>query len=226
MPNSVIAAVLVIAAMTPGFAFQLTYTRFVQQDKRSTTLEVVELFSVGACTTIVAFFAVAGLGEAVPWLVDADALGAPMQDFAARPWSWFASCLFILAISTTASVGLGYAAGSRSGLRVGNAVRAGDGTVAALTGRSGQDHKPYLAVELVDGRIIEGLLLSITPQQEGFEREIVLQHPLAITGPADQARRASMARRIIVPDRMIQLIHVSYPELRKTETAEDEGEPN
>lgn len=220
MPNSIIAAVIVIAAMAPGFAFHLTYSRYVQRDKRSTTLEVVELFSVGATTTIVAFLAVAGLGEWVPWLVDPNALAAPMKDFSSRPWAWFLSSLCVLVLSAAGSVAIGYTAGSRSKRRVGKGVRAGDGTVAALTERQ-EGHAPYLSIETVDGRVIEGLVLNITPQQEGFEREIVLQHPLAITGPEDQPRRASSARRIVVPDRMIQLIHVSYPDLRKRSTPAD-----
>ncbi|SIM71254.1 DUF6338 family protein [Micromonospora cremea] len=211
MPGNVIAAVLLLAALTPGFAFHQAFRRFSPKDARSSTTEVVELFSVGALTTVAGLVLTAALGELIPALVTLDTVVTTPEDFRDRPWSWVASAALSMTLSLVLSTLAGSLAGKRSSQRQGAGMREGTVAVRALTDRSPQGRKPFLAIELTDGRLVEGRLRYVSTDRDPARRDIVLQHPLAWTGPGDSPRTASEAKLILIPGSLVSVVHVSYP---------------
>ncbi|MER6392824.1 DUF6338 family protein [Streptomyces sp. NPDC001523] len=213
MPSSVIAAVILLAAMTPGFAFHQALRRYRPQDTRSSTIEVVQLFSVGALATCTGLLLTLLAGEVVNFLVPLDALPGAPADFQDRPWSWIVAGLVTMSLSLALSILAGLCAGRMSPKRTGAGLR--DGTVAAhaLTYRAGPDKtlKPFIAVELSDGRLVEGYVRYVSTDPDPARRDLVLQRPIAWTGPGDIPRTRSDAMCVLIPGALVRVMHISYP---------------
>ncbi|MGW0552283.1 DUF6338 family protein [Streptomyces altiplanensis] len=211
MPGSVVAAVLLLAAMTPGFAFHQAYRRFSAHGPRTSTTEVVALFSVGALATCLGALLTASLAEAIPYLVSLKEVASEPWDFVGRPWSWVVSGILTMALSITASLAAGRYAGKRSPQRRGERLRDGTLTTWVLTERGSNGERPFLAVELADGRLLEGHLWLASLDEDPARRDLALQGPLLWTGPGAIPRKRSAARIILVPGSLIRVIHISYP---------------
>lgn len=211
MPGSVAAAVLLLAAMTPGFAFHQAYRRFSAQSPRTSTTEVVALFSVGALATCLGALLTASLAEAFPYLVSLREVAAEPRDLGDRPWSWVVSGALTMALSITASLAAGRYVGKRSPHRRGERLREGTITTWVLTERDRHGQRPFLAVELLDGRLLEGYLWHASLDEDPARRDIALQGPLFWTGPGAVPRTRSAARMIFVPGSLVRVIHISYP---------------
>ncbi|MEU2679553.1 DUF6338 family protein [Streptomyces sp. NPDC007107] len=114
-----------------------------------------------------------------------------------------------MALSTLA----GIYAERKSPRRTGAAVREGTVAVHALTDRAGPGgrHKPFAAVELSDGRLVEGYVRYVSTDPDPARRDIVLQQPIAWTGPGDAARTRSPAVCVFVPGALVRVVHISYP---------------
>ncbi|WP_328429594.1 DUF6338 family protein [Streptomyces sp. NBC_00443] len=213
MPSSVVAAVILLAAMTPGFAFHQALRRYRPQDTRSPTIEVVQLFSVGALATSAGLLLTLLAGELVTFLVPVDALQRAPADFRDRPWSWIGAALVTMTLSMVLSTVAGVYAGRTSSRRTGAGTRDGTVAVYALTDRAGPDRtrKPFVAVELSDGRLVEGYVRYVSTDPDPARRDLVLQQPIAWTGPDDVPRTRSKAVCVFVPGALVRVVHISYP---------------
>ncbi|MEV8230068.1 DUF6338 family protein [Streptomyces sp. NPDC079167] len=213
MPSSVIAAVLLLAAMTPGYAFHRAVNRYRPKDTRSSTAEVVELFSVGALATAAGLLLTLLLGELAPFLVTLHEVTKAPAHFGDHPWSWVGAVVLAMALSMALSTLAGVYAGRKSPRRTGTAVREGTVAVHALTDRAGPDRrrKPFVAVELSDGRLVEGYVRYVSTDPDPARRDIVLQRPIAWTGPGDVPRTESPTVCVFVPGALVRVVHISYP---------------
>ncbi|MFJ8078531.1 DUF6338 family protein [Streptomyces sp. NPDC096176] len=213
MPSSVVAAVILLAAMTPGFAFHQAVRRYRPTETRSSTTEIVELFSVGALATAAGLLLTLLVGEVAAFLVPLDAVPQASADFRERPWSWVGAALVAMALSMVLSTLAGVYAGRRSPKRTGAGVRDGTVAVHALTDRAGPDRsrKPFVAVELSDGRLVEGYVRYVSADPDPARRDLVLQRPIAWTGPGDVPRTPSPAACVFVPGALVRVVHISYP---------------
>ncbi|MFD0000871.1 DUF6338 family protein [Streptomyces sp. NPDC127178] len=220
MPSSVIAAVILLAAMTPGFTFHQALRRYRPQDTRSSTIEVVQLFSVGALATSAGLLLTLLAGELVTFLVPVDALHRAPADFRDRPWSWIGAALVTMALSMVLSTLAGVYTGRTSSKRTGAGLRDGTVAVYALTDRAGADRrKPFVAVELSDGRLVEGYVRYVSTDPDPARRDLVLQQPIAWTGPDDVPRTRSKAVCVFVPGALVRVVHISYPPQPVTQLA-------
>ncbi|MFG2540137.1 DUF6338 family protein [Streptomyces sp. NPDC048511] len=213
MPSSVIAAVLLLAAMTPGYAFHRTMNRYRPKDTRSSTTEVVELFSVGALATTTGLLLTLLIGELAPSLITLREATKTPTDLRHHPWSWAGAAVLAMTLSMALSTLAGVYAGRKSPRRTGTAVREGTVAVHALTDRAGPGgrHKPFAAVELSDGRLVEGYVRYVSTDPDPARRDIVLQQPIAWTGPGDAPRTRSPAVCVFVPGALVRVVHISYP---------------
>jgi hypothetical protein len=222
VPGSVVAAILLLAAMTPGFAFHQAYRRFSAKGPRTSTTEVVELFSVGALATCLGILGSALLAEPVSYLISLKEAATAPAGVADRPWSWVVSGILTMALSITASTGAGIYLGKRSPQRRGERLREGTVTAWTLTEHDRNGRRPFLAVELADGRLVEGYLRRVSLAEEPERRDIVLQRPLLWTGPGAVPRTLSAARIVVIPGSLVRVIHLSYPPARRpSEDAQD-----
>lgn len=212
MPNSIVAAVLLLVALAPGFVYRQAFLRSSLKDTQSSTVEVVELFTLGSLTSFAGLLVTAGLAEVFPWLVSMNDLTATGGDFRVRPWSWILSASLVLLVSAALSGGAGQMSGRRASHRLGGGSREGNGAVRAFTDRSPDGVKPFLAIELTDGRLVEGYLRYVSTNESSALREVVLQHPLAVTDPDSGSRVLGKARLIVIPGSLVGLVHISYPE--------------
>ncbi|MEQ6026010.1 DUF6338 family protein [Streptomyces salinarius] len=213
MPSSVIAAVLLLAAMTPGYVFHRSVNRYRPKDSRSSTVEVVELFSVGALTTAAGLLLTLLIGELAPFLVTLREVTKAPAEFRDQPWSWVGAVALAMALSVAFSALAGVCAGRKSPRRTGAAVREGTVAVHALTDRAGPDgrRKPFVAIELADGRLVEGYVRYVSTDPDPARRDIVLQWPIAWTGPANVPRTESPAVCVFIPGALVRVVHISYP---------------
>ena len=84
-------------------------------------------------------------------------------------------------------------------------------SVRVLATRSPKGREPYLAVELNDGRLVEGYLRHAAIEDDPDRRDLVLQRPLFFSGTGYAERTPSAAVKLYVPGFMIRVIHISYP---------------
>ncbi|MFI8360007.1 DUF6338 family protein [Streptomyces sp. NPDC085612] len=213
MPGSVVGAVLLLVALTPGYVYHQALRRYSARDTRTTTAEVVELFGVGALTTTTGLLLTLLLAELAPFLVPLSKIVHAPADFPARPWSWVATGLLALAVSFLLSASAGVLAGRRSPRRVGAGLREGTPALWAFTDRAPEDpaRKAFLAVELSDGRLVEGYVRYVSSDPDPERRDLVLQRPIAWTGPGATPRTPSQARFVFVPGALVSVVHISYP---------------
>lgn len=214
MPNSIVSLVVLAIAVSPGYVHHRLRNRFMLKDDRSTTAELVELFSAGALSTTVATVVVLLCGGFIPFLVTLNGALSGVGYIQSHPWQLLTSVLLVIVLSIGLSALSGWLIGRLSRTRV-RAIRDGSVWVRALT-RHYQDRKPYLAVELDDGRLVEGYLLAASIDEDPNRRDLILQGPLAFTGPGDKPRTRSSAAFVMVPGRAVRLIHAQYVTLQPT----------
>ncbi|MGW1180497.1 DUF6338 family protein [Streptomyces drozdowiczii] len=212
---------LLLAAMTPGYAFHRCVNRYRPEDSRSSTVEVVELFSVGALTTAAGLLLTLLIGELTPSLVSLREVTEAPAEFRGQPWSWVGAAALAMALSMAFSALAGVYAGRNSPRRTGAAVREGTVAVQALTDRAGADgrRKPFVAIELDDGRLVEGYVRYVSTDPDPARRDIVLQWPIAWTGPGDVPRTAAPTVCVFVPGALVRVVHISYPHVPAPSTA-------
>ncbi|MGC4785017.1 DUF6338 family protein [Micromonospora zamorensis] len=210
MPGNAIAVAVLIAALAPGFCFVQTYRRHVLSDKPSPTREIIEFFGAGALATFVASVVVLALGSFVPWLISLHELVVDPRALRASAWHVVLSGGLVLLLSVTLCIVAGEVLGRRAPTRVGH-VNAGVMSVRVLATRSPKGREPYLAVELNDGRLVEGYLRHAAIEDDPDRRDLVLQRPLFFSGTGYAERTPSAAVKLYVPGFMIRVIHISYP---------------
>ncbi|MEU4338316.1 DUF6338 family protein [Micromonospora lupini] len=210
MPANVVTVAVLIAALAPGFCFVQAYRRHVLSDKPSPTREIIEFFGAGALATVVASVLVLALGNVVPWMVSLHELVVDTRNLRASAWQVVASAGLVLLLSVTLCIVAGELLGRRAPSRVGH-INAGVMAVRVLATPSPKGREPYLAVELDDGRLVEGYLRHAAVEDDPDRRDLVLQRPLFFSGTGYARRTPSAAVKLYVPGSMIRVIHISYP---------------
>ena len=210
MPNSLVAVAVLAVALTPGYVYHRCYQRYAVRDDRGVTAELIELFLAGALSSAVASVLVLIMGEAWPAalarLPDLVNGGAFLR---AHPWQTVRTAGLSLLLSVFLAIGAGWLAGrfARSDrLR----LRQGNVWVRAFTRRHA-GRRPYLAVELDDGRLVEGYLLYCSTDADPQRRDLALQAPLAGTEPDGEQRIRLPAASVVIPGAQVRLVHISYP---------------
>ncbi|WP_322779737.1 DUF6338 family protein [Frankia sp. Cas4] len=218
--------IVVIAALVPGLGYLRAYRRYTLYDVRTSTVEFVEMLAIGALGTSVAAIIVLAIGEVAPGLVTLRALFHGYGDLSKSPWGTIVSAAGILLLGTVGCITAGVLAGQHSRRRVGvtlagvpaeeraagPAFREGSQFAAALLRGAPDGGAPFLAVELSDGRLVEGFALLVSHHDDPLLRDLTLQKPVAFSGPGYTGRTVSPANRVFVPGSMIRLIHIAYPE--------------
>jgi hypothetical protein len=180
--------------------------RFLLQETRSAVTDVVELFAVGGLASTVASLLILANAEWTGVFVRMADLVQP-NVLVQQPWRILASVLTVLGVSVLLCVGAGWLVGRLSRQRL-SSVREGSTWTRALV-RSNNKKRPYLAVELTDGRLVEGFVLSVSTSDDPANKVLVLQGPLAVRGQGEPRER-SAADFVVVPGNIIGLIHGSY----------------
>ncbi|MEO3823563.1 DUF6338 family protein [Actinomadura sp. B10D3] len=214
MPSNALALAVLIVALAPGFAYHRVYRRRVPAEKRTATEEIVELFCAGALGSFAASLVVLGLAQAVSGLVTLDILLGVGKELRAHAWAAVLSGALALALSALFCAAAGVAMGRLSRSGVGQ-IRPGTLFARTVTARSRTGRRPYLAVELVDGRLVEGYLRYVAIDEDPARRDMVLQRPIAWSGTGYAERTLSRAARVLLRGSMIGAIHVSFPEPRR-----------
>ncbi|MBA9005333.1 DUF6338 family protein [Thermomonospora cellulosilytica] len=210
MPSNLIGIAILIAALAPGFAYLQAYRRYALRDARSQTTEIVEMGAVGGLATLAAALTVLVAAKWVPGLIGLETLLKGASTLRGSAWATVLSASVTLLLSVAACIGTGVLLGRRSRHAVGS-VREGVVFVKALTARSPDGREPYLAVELNDGRLVEGYLLYASVNEDPARRDIVLQKPIAWSGVGYCERTRSAAESAYVPGSLIKVVHISYP---------------
>ncbi|SDY10247.1 hypothetical protein SAMN05421504_104511 [Amycolatopsis xylanica] len=218
MPPSTLAGlVFLIAALSPGLVYHRMLARFLPRDSRSTVAEVVEMATAGALTSAIALVVVLGAGQVIPGLLSLDeAVGDPAL-LRPKAWSVVVSALLVLLLSLALAVG-----GGRLWVRVlgKKPTRIHQGLVWSGVLSAKRDGLPvFLAVEVDDGRLIEGLFRSVSVDGDPARDAIVLQRPIAVSGPGDVPRTAGEQDFVLIPRASVKAVHGKYVPLKKAKKA-------
>ncbi|MCT2587963.1 hypothetical protein JT362_33105 [Actinophytocola sp. S1-96] len=198
----------VLAALSPGLVYHRVIAQFLARDNRSTVVELVEMATAGAVTSVVASVVVLGLGEFIPPLVSLDELAWNRSGDWPRPWSVVASALLVLFVSFGLAVLAGWMWVRRAG-RLPTRIKQGSAWAGVLGAK--RDGKPaFLAVELDDGRLIEGVFRSVSVAEDPARDALVLRPPILSSGPGDSPRTAVNEDFVFIPRSIIKAVHGSY----------------
>jgi hypothetical protein len=202
-PTTVAGIVFLVAALSPGLVLHRVLSRFLPRDSRSTVVELVELATVGALTTVVACVVVLGAGEVVPVLLSpAELYTRP------APWSVLLSATLALALS----FGLAGLAGwwwLRKFARQPVRIREGSAWAGVLGAK--RDDKPaFLAVELTDGRLIEGVFRTVSVAEDPDRDALALRRPILVTGPDGAPRTEVDEDFVLIPRSVVKVVHGTY----------------
>jgi hypothetical protein len=202
-PTTVAGIVFLVAALSPGLVYHRVLSRFLPRDSRSTVVELVELATAGALTTALSCVVVLGAGEVVP------ALLSPAELYTRpAPWSVLLSAILALVLS----FGLAGLAGwwwVRKFARRPVRIREGSAWVGVLGKR--RDGKPaYLAVELTDGRSIEGVFRTVSVAEDPDRDALALRRPIFVTGPNGAPRTEVDEEFVLIPRSVVKVVHGTY----------------
>jgi hypothetical protein len=200
--------IFLVAALSPGLVYHRALARFVQRDKRSTVIEVVELATVGALVSLVAVIVVAGLAELVPAFVTLSELTGDLSAVRRQPWHVVASCGMTLVLSYALALAGGIAA-ARTSADLSSRIKDGSAWSGVLAKR--RDGRPaFLAIEVDDGRLIEGFLRGVSVAEDPARDMIALKKPIAISGPGKATRKAVEDDFVVIPRSIIRVIRGKY----------------
>lgn len=208
LPNGVVGALFVIAALSPGLLYHQAVARYTPRDSRSTVVEVVELATVGVLASLIACVAVFAVGEVVPGLVTLREVVGDPSTLADRAWSVVIASLLGLGISLGLAALAGHLWVKRTAA---HHSRIKEGSVWAGVLAAKRDGKPaYLSVELDDGRLVEGVFRSVSVAEEPARDTVALRRPIRIC-PAGSAQRTEVDEDfVLIPRSIIKAVHGSY----------------
>lgn len=207
VPSTFVAVVVLLFAIAPGYLYRKVLRRYVLQDDRSAAVELVELFAIGALTTLMTVIGVLAIGELNGVLLSPREAVQPSY-LAGHPWEVLFSAGAVMLSSSLLCACWGWLTGRRSGSKM-SRVHEGTTWTQVLTHQD-SDREPYLAVELTDGRLVEGFPFAVSVEDQQDKRFIALQGPLAVTGPGDAPRERSRAHFILLPGSLIKVVHGRY----------------
>jgi hypothetical protein len=202
-PTTVAGIVFLVAALSPGLVYHRVLSRFLPRDSRSTVVELVELATAGALTTAVACVAVLGAGEVVPVLL------SPAELYT-RPHPW--QVLLSATLALVLSFGLAGVAGWWWVRKFGREpVRIREGSAWAGVLGAKRDGKPaFLAVELTDGRLVEGVFRTVSVAEDPDRDALALRRPILVTGPNGAPRTEVDEDFVLIPRSIVKVVHGTY----------------
>ncbi|MET1075091.1 MAG: DUF6338 family protein, partial [Umezawaea sp.] len=196
-PSTVAGLVFLVAALSPGLVYHRMLTRFLPRDSRSTVVELVEMATAGALTSIVACVAVLGVAELVPALVSMDELTGDPAALRSHAWGVLLSTTLALAVSFGLAVLAGWSWVRKSG-KAPSRIKEGSAWSGVLSRK--RDGTPaFLAVELDDGRLVEGVFRTVSVAEDPARDALALRRPILVSGPGDAPRTEVADDFVLIP---------------------------
>jgi hypothetical protein len=180
------------------------------------TIEIVSLGLIASAITALLLLLAAQLTSA---LLPLRGLIAGSDYFRAHPWQLILSGLLQIVLASGLSAVIGMLIVKRFAPVV---IRQGNLWHPVLAEKR-NGRRAYVAIELLDGRLVEGFVLLCSTAVNPGDREIALQGPLAVTAPGG-ARTRSSAASIVLSGGQIRMMTVSFPQLRvRAKALESDG---
>ncbi|MCP3800683.1 DUF6338 family protein [Allokutzneria sp. A3M-2-11 16] len=204
-PSTVAGLVFLIAALSPGLVYHRMLARFSQRDSRSTIVELVEMATAGAVASAVATVMVIGAGQVVPGLVSlAELVGDPVI-LRAHPWSVLISAALALVLSLALAALGGWLWIRRADTGPGR-IREGSAWAGVLAARH-EGRPAFLAVELDDGRLVEGYFRTVSVAEDPARDVLALRRPILVSGPGEVPRKEFDEDFVLIPRSIVKLVH-------------------
>lgn len=218
MLGSLTALLILAFAAAPGYAGLRAMERRSPRDSVSSVRETLEIVSLGLIASVITALLLFFAAQITSALLPLRGLIVGPSYFRAHPWQLILSGLLQIAFATGLSVAIGMLIVERFAPAV---IRQGNLWHPVLA-EMRDGHRAYVAIELLDGRLVEGFALMCSTAAHPNDREIALQAPLAVTVPGG-ARTRSPAASIVLGGAQIRMITVSFPRLQRRAVA-SEGE--
>ncbi|MGC5330453.1 DUF6338 family protein [Micromonospora sp. DT62] len=204
------AALLILAfAAAPGYAGLRAMERRSPRDAVSPVRETLEIVSLGLTASAITALLLLFAAQLTSALLPLRGLIVGPGYFRAHPWQLILSGLLQIVLATGLAAAMGMLVVRRFAPVV---IRQGNLWHPVLAeNRDGR--RAYVAIELLDGRLVEGFVLMCSTAVNPGDREIALQGPLAVTASGG-ARTRSPATTIVLSGAQIRMMTVSFPELR------------
>jgi small nuclear ribonucleoprotein (snRNP)-like protein len=209
MPASLTALLILVLAAAPGYAALRVIERRSPRDPVSPIRETIEYVSVGLLASAVIAFLLLGAAEITSALLPLRGLIGGPGYLRAHPWQLILSGLLQVILAT----GLAAAAGMLLVRKLVPRVNRQGHLWHPVLARNEEGRDAYVAIELTDGRLVEGLVLAYSSSVNPSDREIAVQGPIAVTPPGG-VRTRSAASTIVISGGQIRMITVGFPELR------------
>lgn len=205
-PAEPVAWLLLLAAL-PGWVYTRVLEARAPRAERSALDEFLGYLSVGLGATFVGVTVVALLGE-LPWRVFDfhDLVNSPDRaGYVAQNATAFLLAVCIAEAIAVLCAGLLARAMSR---KTSDAIVPGGTARGTLFSRRPKGTTPYLAIELVDGRVLHGFLA--TYDMNPADGEIGLQAPVFVQGDSEASRTPTNLGGALVPSGQIRLVTFSH----------------
>ncbi|MFJ6071333.1 DUF6338 family protein [Streptomyces sp. NPDC093065] len=204
MPTSFVALVVLLFSAAPGYVYIRIVEVRLPRRRRNPLLELVDLVCVGTMGSAVGTLAALLLATRWTALLPLEGLLTGASYLSGHPWQAVSSGVLALSVGVLCTAVGGLALARHRGTAIRHTPYSPMRRAVELTPPG---HSLWLAVQLTDGRLWEGKLLSLDGERELLgEGDLVLQWPLAITQPG-QGRFRHPARFVVIPGAQIAVVY-------------------
>lgn len=226
IPDSTATLVAFLLFLAPGTIWEWLRTRHVPSVRETTLLEVCRVVLVSLAATTAAALTLIGY-----WFRAYESLAAPD---APQPGNgiWVVGLAVATAVLACGYVlWVGYVRWPDKApiktARVWHRAFVEWGRLPSRTDeteRDGEQTSAYLEVELVDGTVWKGVFAAADSDPEDNHRNLALQPPLYRRRLQDPELTTSRASMVLLPEREIRSIQVTYPARARTSSPQSEAE--
>ncbi|MFF9012752.1 DUF6338 family protein [Streptomyces sp. NPDC014870] len=200
MPTTFVALVVLLFSAAPGYVYVRIVEARLPRRRRSPLLELVDLVCVGAVGSAAGALTALLLARHWSALLPLEGLLTGTPYLSSHPWQAISSGALALAVGVVCAAAGGLALARHRGTTARHTPYSPMRRAVELTAPG---HSLWLAVQLTDGRLWEGKLLSLDGEHERLgEGDLVLQWPLAVTQPG-KGRFHHPARFVVIPGAQI-----------------------